>query len=319
MSDSAPIQEAVEQAPPSDEPVESQEQPEPQQAQATDDEPITDDPAINAAIAATSIKIPDGEELVPKSQLVNVAISYRNKLKAARQAAPDPAVAQELDQARARLREAEPLAQAFRAIQSAQPQQQAQQQAEPTEDMGELEEVAKLFDFYKADGTPDLERARKANEITDRRATKKAQAQTAPLVQHTLTGQAHHNVARAKATMHPIDKRTADPAILDRLVAQIAKQPNGLATLADADSVKQIWLNAYALTTFQAQQAAAPQQQQQDDPPPTQQRSAPVFTERAGGQAPQQQKTLSTSEKKAAKEAGLTEKQYLDVAKNMPW
>lgn len=277
------------------------------------DDPPTDDAAINQQISEQAIAVPDGERLVPESLLRNVAISYRNKLKEAKQAAPDPALVQRLEQSEAKARENEALAQAFRAIQQAQPQQPVQQPAPaPVEDTAELTDIAKDFDFYKPDGALDLDRARRHQDRITKAATKIAQQQTAPLVQHTLTGQAQNNVARAKATLHPVTKQSADPQILDSLIAHVAKQEGGLATLANPETVKQIWLNAYALTTLRQEAAPAAQPKQEVVAPP-------VVTERAGGAVTPTQSALSPAEKKAAKEAGLSEKAYLEVAKGMRW
>lgn len=296
-------------------PVEVVEQPVEQAvAPAHDDEPPTDDAALNQQIAEQAIAVPDGEKLVPESLLRNVAISYRNKLKDAKANSPEAvALKQQLDAVQAQLNEAAPLAQAFRAIQQAQPQQQQQPAPQqPVEDTAELAEIAKDFDFYKPDGQPDLDRARRVQARTTRQAEVIARQQNAPLIQHTLTGQAQQNLARAKATVHPVTKQTADPGILDSLISHVAKQEGGLATLANPETVKQIWLNAYALTTLRGEAAPAPA-------PKAEVVTAPVVTERSGGGVAQQQSALSPAEKRAAKDAGMTEKAYLEVARGMKW
>jgi hypothetical protein len=132
-------------------------------------------------------------------------------------------------------------------------------------------------------------------------------------VQHTLSGEAQRNLARAKATIHPITKQSADPAILDSLIAHVSRQDGGLATLANPETMKQIWLNAYALTTLRAKSDPAVQPDRRETPAP------PVVTERSGGGNAAQPKGLSVAEKRAAKEAGMTEKQYLEVAAEMKW
>lgn len=303
------------QAPPPEPVAEPIAEPESQALVTQSDDPPTDDAALNQQIAEQAIAVPDGEKLVPESLLRNVAINYRNKLKEAKQGSPEAlALKQQLDEVQARLREAEPLAHAFKAIQNAQPQQVQQPQAapqQPVEDTAELNEIAKDFDFYKPNGDPDLDRARRHQARVMKTARQMAEAQTAPLVQHTLSAEARHNVARAKATVHPVTKQTADPAIIDSLIAHVANQPGGLATLANPENVKQIWLNAYALSTFREQPAAP----KAETPAP----APPVITERSGGAAPGQQKALSAAEKRAAKDAGLTEKQYLEIAQGMKW
>jgi hypothetical protein len=301
---------------PAPDPVAAEPEPQAVAAPVASDEPITDDAALNADIEAKAIKIPDGEELVPRSLLTNVAISYRNKLKEAKQGSPEAlALKQQLDTVQAQLNEAAPLAEAFRAIRSAQPPQQQQQvQQPPAEDTSELMEIAKDFDFYTPDGKPDIDRARRVQARESRRAHAIAQQQTAPLVMHTLSGQAQQNIQLAKATKHPVTGKPADPAIIDRLVAQLQQQDGGLATLANRETMKHVWLNAYSLSTLSpdfAKEAAAPVVAA----PPT----PALVTERSGGAIKQQPSGLSASEKKAAKEAGLTEKAYLDVAAGMKW
>lgn len=282
-------------------------------APVVSDEPATDDPALNQQIADQAIAVPDGEKLIPESLLRNVAISYRNKLKEAKQGSPEAVgLRQQLDAAEARLRESEPLAHAFRAIQQAQPQPVQPQQ--PVEDTSELTEIAKDFDFYRPDGQPDLDRARRVQARTTRQAEVIARQHNAPLVTHALSAQAQHNIARMKATAHPVTGLKADPRVIDAVVAQLARQDGGLATLANIESVKHLWSNAYTMSTFDpafgketpaAPAAAVP--------------SPAVVTERSGGAAPASAKGLSASEKRAAKDAGLTEKQYLDIASGMKW
>lgn len=284
-------------------------------APVASDEPATDDPALNQQIAEQAIAVPDGEKLIPESLLRNVAISYRNKLKEAKQGSPEAiALRQQLEATEARLRETEPLAQAFRAIQQAQPQQP--QQPAPVEDTSELTEIAKDFDFYKPDGALDLDRARRHQDRITRAATQIAQRQTAPLVTHALSAQAQHNIARMKATTHPVTGLKADPRVIDAVVSQLAQQEGGLATLANIESVKHLWSNAYTMSTFDPGFGKATAAAESAPAAPA---SAPVVTERSGGAAPVSAKGLSASEKRAAKEAGLTEKQYLDIAAGMKW
>jgi hypothetical protein len=293
------------------EPVAETPVPEPQAAPA---QPADPEAEFDAAVEASAIDVPDGDRLVPLVPLSAVT-KLREKLRTVKQqqAVPDPALVQRLEQAEARAREAEPLAQAFRAIQNSQPQQQAQPVQQPVEDMSELSEIAKDFDFYKPDGTPDLEKAKRHQDRVVRTAQTIAERQTAPLVQHTLSGEAQRNRARAQATVHPVTKQSADPAILDSLISHVAKQEGGLATLANPETMKQIWLNAYALTTLRAESAPAVQPDRRETPVP------PVVTERSGGGNAGQPKGLSVAEKRAAKEAGMTEKQYLEVASGMKW
>lgn len=272
---------------------------------------LDEEAALDQQLEAQAIDIPDGDKLVPLSAVTNL----RQKLKDAKAGSADAAdLRVKLQQAEQQLQATAPLAEAFRALQQAQQQPQAPQQpAGPTaEDTAELEAIARDFDFYKADGALDLEKAGRVQARETRRAAQIAQQQMQPLVTNSLQERAMHNLARAKATLHPHTKTGADPKILDQLVSRIAAQPNGLATLADPDSMKQLWLNAYALSTFNPQtsapqaQAAAPQ-------------APPLVTEPSGGFNPAVMKPLSDREKRAARDAGMTDKEYMDIAKGMKW
>lgn len=310
MSDSAPVVEQPAEAPPVEEaPV--------VEAATPDPEPVTDDAALAAQIEATAVAIPDGERLVPESTLRNVAISYRNKLKEAKQGSPDAvALKAELDRVNAQLQQVTPMAQAFHAIQQAQQHQPQQpQQPAPVENTADLEDIARDFDFYKADGAPDLDRARRVQARTTKQAEAIAQQQMAPLVNQSLQERAATNIQRMKNTK--LGNEGADPAIIDSLVAQIARQPNGMATLADPESAKHLWVNAYGQT--QAMRALKGGQTPAVVPAPVVPIPPALVTERSGGQTVSQPRVLSPLEKRAAKEAGLSEKDYLDVAKKMPW
>ena len=290
---------------------------EPEPAAVVDDgEPVTDDAALTAQIEATAVAIPDGERLVPESTLRNVAISYRNKIKEARQGSPDAARLQgELDRANAQIQQIGPLAQAFEAMQRAQAQTQAQQPP-PPEDTRELHEIARDFDFYTAAGEPDLDRARRVKDRETRHAEQISQQQVAPLIHRSLQQQAAYNIARAKNTK--LGEERADPGLLENLVAQIARQPNGLQTLADPEAMKHLWVNAYgqtqALKALRGGGTARPAA-----PPVAAAAAPPLVLERSGGGSVGQAKALTTMEKRAAKEAGLSEKAYLEMSKNMPW
>lgn len=274
--------------------------------------PVDEEAALQQEIDAQTIDLPDGK-LVPLSAVTTL----REKLKDAKKGSAEAdTLRQQLDAAQAQLQAVGPLADAFRAMQQA---QQAPPPPAPTgpspEDQAELEDIARTFDFWKADGTGlDLTKAQKHLDLVDKRAEKRAQQSVAPLVQDTLQARAQHNIARARATTLPGSKETADPTILDGLVSKIAQQPNGLQTLANPEAVKQIWLNAYALSQVKRATTTPPTQATTlpaNVPPP-------VYVERPGGQLPQP-RALSVLEKKAAKEAGLTETEYTNMAKDMPW
>lgn len=266
-----------------------------------------DDAGIAAALEAQAIDVPDGDKLVPLSAVTKL----REKLKDAKAGSAEAAaLKQQLEQTQQQLQAVSPLAEAFRAMQHAH-QEAPPQPPPPAEDTTELDEIARDFDFYKADGQPDLVRAKKHQERETKRATAIAEQVTAPLVQQTLRQQAESNIARARVTTHPVTKQAVDPQILDVLIARIEQQPNGLQTLANPDAMKHLWLNAYALSSLSAQPLAPPTTPQAQTPP--------VVTERAGGLVPESAPAMTERERRAAKEAGLSPKEFLDLAKGMKW
>ena len=291
------------QAPPPDDAVITG-PPEPAPQVAVD--PVDEEAALDAALDEQAIEIPDGDKLVPLSAVVNL----REKVKTLKADAKEtPALRQKLADLEAQMAQQAPLTEAARAILAAQQQVQPQQPAAPVEDTAELENVAKLFDFYKGDGSLDLDKARKYQAHVESVADRKAQAQTAPLVQETLQSRAQHNIARAKATVMPNGTK-ADPGVLQAMIDRVAQQPNGLQTLADPEQVKILYLVALGAANVSA--AAQPPAPKVEAPPP------PLFSEKAGGQAAPQ-KALDASEKKLAKDLGMSEAEYLKSAAKMPW
>lgn len=275
--------------------------------------PAVDEDVLEPELQAQVIDIPDGDKLVPLSALT----ATRKALKAAKQAATDsPALKQQLEQAQQQLQAVAPLADAFRALQQA-PQQQPAPVA-PVEDTTELDEIARDFDFFRADGTPDLDKARRVQTRETKRATAIAQQQTAPLVHNTLTERAQHNIERAKATTLPGTTEKADPVILDGMIQQILQQPNGLQMLASHEAMIELWKNAYVNTQIARTARGGGQPPAPVVPKPAVVPTAPVFRESAGGHVAQA-KPLSAMEKRAAKDAGMTEDEFKAIAKDKPW
>lgn len=267
-----------------------------------------DDAALDA-LESSAVEIPTGEKLVPLSAVTTL----RERLKEAKKGSADAAtLRQQLSEAQAHAAQLAPFAHAFQALQQAQ-QAQPGQTAAAAEDTAELEDIAKDFDFYKPDGTADLARAKKHQERETKRAEAIAQRTVAPMLQQSLSSAAQENLRLAKATVNPDTGKPLDAAVIDAVFGRIAAQgPAGLQTLADREQVKMLWVMAKGLSP--AQKAAVAQRQE-----PTIDQPAPVFTERSGGRNITQPKALSESEKRAAKDAGLTHEQYLAIAKGMPW
>ncbi len=272
--------------------------------------PVDDDAAMDA-IETNALEIPTGEKLVPLSALSAV----RERLKEAKKGSAEAAdLRTQLAQAQAQAAQLVPYAQAYETMRQAQQQAPPQPQpAQPAEDTSELEEVARVLDFWKPDGTVDLDKARKHQGLVERQATKIAQRAMAPLVRQHVNTAAQQNIALAKATKNPDTGKPLDPAVIDAVVNRIASQPGGDETLADREQMKMLWVVAKGLSPAQAAAAVA------EPSAVVTPAAAPVVTERSGGRNASQPTALSAAEKRAAKDAGLTEKAYLEIAKGMPW
>ena len=288
--DAAPVEEA---------PVEEAVEATPVEAPQTEED-------FDADVEANTIEIPTGEKLVPLSAVTNL----REKLKDAKAGGKEAAsLREQLAASQAQNAQLAPNAEAYRSMlymQSQQPVAPAAPAA-PTGPDPELVEIARDFDLYTPEGEPDLHRAQKHLTRETARAERISQAAMAPLVHQNVTTQARGLIERSKATKHPQTGEGLDPAILDGLFRQIASQPGGLQTLADPEQMKHLWVYASGLSP-----AAAAQVTKEALPPP-------MVRERAGGRTPDAAAPMSTSEKRAAKDAGMSEKEYLAIADKMPW
>lgn len=258
---------------------------------------------------AAVIEIPTGEKLVPLSALSGA------RRRASEIKAEAEALRAEKARLEAELQQVVPLAQAFQALRQQTPAAPPIQTAPeaPREDTSELEDVARDFDFYKADGSLDLDRARRYQARVEKAAQRMAEQAVQPLQQQSLQARVEQNIQRALATTHPATKQGVDPQVLGALVRQIAAQPGGMDTLADPEAMKQVWLNAYALSSLTGPAPAASQ------PVTLAPAVPPVVSEPSGGPSAGPQITLSAFERKVMKEAGMSESEYLKHAAKLKW
>lgn len=276
---------------------------------AADPEPAEPDVDAQAETAIeNAVAIPTGEKLVPVGPL----IATRTELKATRKRLKDAEAAlSEVETLKQQLAQIQPMAQAFQALQ-AQPRQEpvpAQPQGRTPEQTAELEALARDFDFYQPDGALDLARAERTFGMIRKQAQAVAAESVAPLRQQSLQEQAVQNIARAKATVHPEYGTLADPAMIDGYVQQIQNHPDGLAILANPNAMMHIWAMAHGARSIPKPNGAAPARAATP---------APIPIERAGGLGAQPI-SLSAAERRAAKAMGLSESEYLESAKKMPW
>jgi small-conductance mechanosensitive channel len=277
----------------------------------------------DAALEAQTIALPDGDKLVPLSALSGARTALKEAKQELAKLAPSAERATQLEgqitQLQSQINTMAPVVQAYQAF--VQQQQHAQQQAPPQsqpEDIAELESIARDFDFYKPDATLDLDKARRHMERVDRQAAKVAQRTIQPMEAQTTQERANYMLERAIAT--EVNGMKADPGVIRTVWARVS--PDLAST---PEGAKHLWAQALALTLLQkggtAPAPAAPAAGRdasgkfvagQPAIPP------PLHTPRAGGSAVPQQTGLSAEEQRFLKQTGMSEKDYLESAANMP-
>ena len=284
---------------------------EPEPVAAPVDPPVGEpDPDDDASLEASAIVLPDGEGTSKYAPLAAV-LKARERGKAWREKAEKAdGLAAELDQARRALAESAPYVEAAKAILSGQSQPQAQ--PAPAEDTTELQEIAKDLDFYKPDGALDLDRARRHAARIDAAAERKAAERVAPIEWQGKIAEAKAVLSDAKAWKDPVTGEQADPVILANLWNRVATQPGGLDTLSNREAAMFIWGQAINLTRWQKGGTPAAAVKPASTPA-----GEPLFTEPSGGNA--RPVTLTSLDRKAAKDMGMSEAEYAKEVAKMPW
>ena len=276
-------------------------------------EPVADpaDPeaAELAELEQNAVALPDGDGIgkyVPLSAVTKArdeAKTYRN------QAKDVPRLQAELEAAQKAIAASQPYVEAAKALLSQQPAQPQAPQGPSAEEQAELAEVAKDLDFYKTDGSLDLDRAGRHQARILKAAQQMAQAQVAPLQLQNEVAKAGAVLNQAIGWEHPVTKEKADPTILRNAWNRVSKQPGGLEALANPEAAAVIWSRAL-LETQMANAGKAPVQR---TPAPD---GPPVFVEPSGGGT--HVPALSSMEKKAARDLGMSEADYLKAAAKAP-
>lgn len=252
------------------------------------------------------LEIPTGEKLVPLSALETArekAKTLRSELEtvkaeAGKSAEKDQRIA-ELQQ---QLQQIMPLAQAYHAAVQAQ-QQQPPTPAEPTpEETAELKEIAQELDFYKSDGSLDLDRAQRHQTRILKAAEKIAKQQVQPYEQQTTAQQSDFMLQRALITKAPTGAQP-DPEVLREVWARL--DPKLTATPQGAAHA---FTQALGISITLGKVATPKAQEVIPDP---------LHTERAGGKTTSEV-TLSESDRRVARDLGLTDKEMLAELGKMP-
>ena len=275
--------------------------------------PVDQEAAELAALETTAIEVPEGDGIV-KLVPLSAVTTARDKAKEAREQVKTTQA--ELDRVRGEYDAMKPYVEAAKAVLQQQPPPAPAAAAGPTaEQTAELEEVARDLEFYKTDGTLDLDRAGRHQARILSAAQKMAQQQVAPLQQREAQSRAQSVLNEAKNLKDPVTGEQADPQILIGLWNKVASQPGGMETLTNPEAAMFIWGQAMNLTRWGKSQAGGAR------PPvapaaPAAPLGAPVFVEASGGG--HQQPVLSSMERKAARDMGMSEVEYLKAAEKAP-
>lgn len=292
---------------------------------------LADDAAVDAALDANAIQVPDGDKLVPSSDVGKVARHYRTELKetraklaeAERGSAEAATLRQQIQQLQQHVQQLTPYVQAY--------QQAVQQPAQTTPVAPEVsdeeaKEYASDLDLYKADGSGqlDIDRGRKVamkmRRVAKEAGEQAAQAQVAPIHQMTEAQLSRHNFGRALHTTLPNGMRASE-ATLKAVWQQLP--PSVTATVEGAQEALLAAIGRTAAMLSPQEMAAhtAPQGQRQRGPngqflSQPQQQATPeaVPREPSGGKDVQGQSPLSEQEKKFLSATGMSEADYLKTA-----
>lgn len=262
--------------------VNLEDDPEPQAPPAA---PVAE-PEPPAPIAAAPPAEPDSDPDPRVNGLIQAVKAERQKAKdLAAKAARADQLAQELAQA-------QPYVDFLRANPGVmQPRQEAPPPApDPTADPDAIE-AARLMDFYKADGSPDVERGARYLALQDRRAQAAAQHAVGPIQRTTAEAQADVNYARVlqikDAAGNAPSKESVDAAwkLMDK------------KDLADPQVAAVVSVIALGLDRMRPL-------------PPAPAPHAPLVTEPSGG-APRGTTTLSPMQQRIAAQRGVSQADFL--------
>jgi hypothetical protein len=185
-----------------------------------------------------------------------------------------------------------------------QPQQPREEKPAAPEADPDAVEAARLMDFYKPDGQPDVERGARWLALQDKRAGRVAEQRIAPTVQQSLQDKANANYQMLRNFALPNGEKLKSE-IVDGIWTMAAREPNGLQTLANPDSVR-----ALALLAIGAQSLGTPTQ-------PAAPAKPPVVTEAVVGRgALSPAVRLSGVEERTIAQRGMKPEQYAALTKN---
>jgi hypothetical protein len=269
--------------------------------------PEQEDAALDAQIEEQAIELPDGtDKLVPLSAVTTAREKIkvlRTELASSKQTAEKTAqLEQQLASLQEQLNTALPEAQAYRAALQAQPREEPQG---PTpEEKASLEEIARDYDFYKGDGTLDLEKAGRHQMRVRREAEAITKQHIAPIQAQSVRGHSEQMLANAMVTT--LNGQRPHPDDLKDVWSQL--DPAVTGTKAGAI---QAYVVAMGRSTLQKRVVVDAAPAKKDDLPP------PLLSEKAGGRETAGP-TLNDADKAMARQMGISDKDYADELSKMP-
>lgn len=289
------------QTPPSEPPKE--------EATAEPETPVSEDADLDKIVAEQSIDLPDGaDKLVPLAAVENARAKLkvaREKLAAAEEGSARAATLEtQVQQLQRQIAQIQPYAQAYQAALQAQPPETPKG---PTpEQAAALEEIARDYDFYKTDGSLDLDRASRHQARIRKEAEAIAQQTVAPLQARNAQSASASMLRNAKLTTLSDGSKPA-PEVLEYVWGQLDH-----SVTSTKEGAQQAFAVAvgYAQMLGKMQKGTAQPTAKEPVPPP-------ILTEKSGGKIAAGP-TLTEADKRAAKDLGMTEKQYAEELATMP-
>lgn len=271
--------------------------------------PPDDDAALDQAIAEQTIDLPEGEKLVPLSAVTTLRTKLKETKTELGQAREGSARAQQLEdrivQLEGHIQTIGPRAQAYDAAVLAQSQQP---RGEPkADDDARAVNFAKRFDLYRADGTPDANRARDILNDLREEMQQVAKQENAPFAQHTAQQQSHVMQARAKQTLTELGISVPEAfvdSVWNRMSPEQTSSPEAAKWLLAAV------VGAHHMATAHQNKGKARNAAGQFVPQVVADIPAPLHTERAGGKDPASALPLDDKERKFLKDTGMSEAEY---------
>lgn len=169
----------------------------------------------------------------------------------------------------------------------------------------QLTELARALDYYKTDGTPDLDRAAKFNTILNARAMEQARAMVDPIAGSILHEKSEQNWRAAVSEKLP-NGQAIDVSLLTSAWQDVLRYPNAGQILADPRAVKVI------VNTVKMQQLESGGQLPAQPAAPNQ---PPVRTEPQGAQ-PRGPRNVMTDAEKAIVGSRMDDKKYHEYTKD---